>query len=150
MKKIDLRKLFPEYKLDCFIEVPDEDAEAFAASMTKETAAIYFQSERDEATHNRKMYRYRAHYSLDRGDGIENDNEYSVPSPEEIFEDELMREQLYAALKKLSDKQATRIHAHFYLGMSKVNIAKADGVNEKAVRVAIERGLHNLKISLDG
>jgi hypothetical protein len=43
MKEINLRTLFPEYELDCFIEVPDEDVEAFTASMTKETAAIYFE-----------------------------------------------------------------------------------------------------------
>lgn len=43
-------------------------------------------------------------------------------------------------------------YAHFILGMTKQDIARAEGVHEKVVRVAIERGLRRLekilKISL--
>ena len=45
----------------------------------------------------------------------------------------------------LPDKQAKRIYAHFILGMTKQDIARAEGVHEKVVRVAIERGLRHLE-----
>ena len=38
-----------------------------------------------------------------------------------------------------------RIYAHFVLGMSKTDIARAEGVDEKVVRLAIERGLRNME-----
>ena len=54
-------------------------------------------------------------------------------------------QELYAAISSLPDKQAKRIYAHFILGISKVDIARAEGVNEKVVRIAIERGLRNME-----
>ncbi len=36
-------------------------------------------------------------------------------------------------------------HDHFILGMTKQDIARAEGVHEKVVRVAIERGLRRLE-----
>ena len=50
-----------------------------------------------------------------------------------------------AAIASLPDKQAKRIYAHFILGMTKQDIARAEGVHEKVVRVAIERGLRRLE-----
>ena len=52
---------------------------------------------------------------------------------------------LQEAVASLPDKQAKRIYAHFILGMSKRAIARTEGVDEKVVRVAIERGLRNLE-----
>ena len=46
---------------------------------------------------------------------------------------------------RLPNKQAKRIYAHFILGMTKKDIARAEGVHEKVVRVAIERGLRSLE-----
>ena len=148
MKEINLRILFPEYELDCFVDVPSEDVEKFTASMTKETAAIYFEAEREESTSRRRLYRYKAHYSLDAGDGIEHDILHNPLPPHEIFERAQGKAQLYEALCRLPKKQLRRIYAHFFLGMSKADIARADGVDEKAVRVAIERGLRDIKIFL--
>ena len=54
-------------------------------------------------------------------------------------------QELHAAIASLPDKQAKRIHAHFILGMTKQDIARAEGVHEKVVRVAIERGLRRLE-----
>ena len=148
MKNINLRDLYPEYELDCFVEVPDGDAEAFIASMTKEAAEIYFDAQRAEHSYDERRRYHKAYYSLDRDDGIEK-AAHAFPSPEDIFEGELVREQLSDALSNLSDKQRRRMHAHFILGMSKVKIAKAEKVDEKVVRVAIERGLGNLKKFLE-
>ena len=57
-------------------------------------------------------------------------------------------EQLYAAIATLPDKQAKRIYAHFFLGMSKTAIAKAEGVRVNAVCEAIDRGLKSIEIYL--
>ena len=61
-------------------------------------------------------------------------------SPSEIYERKVTYEQLHAAIARLPDKQAKRIYAYYFLSMSKAAIAKAEGVSEKAVHVAIERG----------
>jgi RNA polymerase sigma-70 factor (ECF subfamily) len=42
-------------------------------------------------------------------------------------------QEIYAAINSLSDKQAKRIYAHFFLAMSKTAIAKAGGVRESIV-----------------
>lgn len=54
-------------------------------------------------------------------------------------------QELHAAIASLPNKQAKRIYAHFILGMTKQDIARAEGVHEKVVRVAIERGLRHLE-----
>ncbi len=46
-----------------------------------------------------------------------------------------------AAIASLPDKQAKRIYAHFFLGMSKTAIARAEGVSKVSVSESIERGL---------
>jgi RNA polymerase sigma-70 factor (ECF subfamily) len=45
----------------------------------------------------------------------------------------------------LPDKQAKRIYAYFFLGMSKAAIAKAEGVRESTIWESIERGLRNIE-----
>ena len=54
MKKVNLRDLYPDvYKTDHFVEVTEDVLEAIRAT------------ERAEAAYDRRMYRYKAHYSLD-------------------------------------------------------------------------------------
>ena len=61
MKKVNLRDLYPDvYKTDAFLEVTDE------------VQAVFQSDERAEAAYERKMYRYKAQYSLDCENGIEN------------------------------------------------------------------------------
>ncbi len=62
MTKINLRDYYPDsYTADCIIEVPDE------------VAAVMDSYERTEAAYYLRRYRHKAYYSLDRGDGMEND-----------------------------------------------------------------------------
>lgn len=133
MTRINLREYYPFYTSDYFIDVPDE------------VAALLLAHARYEATNKRRTYRHRAHYSLDRGDGIENGILFVSLSPCEIFERNVTNEQLHMAIASLPDKQAKRIYAHYFLGMNKAAIAKAEGVRESAVRDAIERGLKNIE-----
>ena len=60
MKKVNLRELYPDvYKTDHFVEVTEDVLETIRSA------------ERAEAAYDRRMYRYKAHYSLDCDNGIE-------------------------------------------------------------------------------
>lgn len=134
MAKINLRKYYPDYyDTDFIIEGPDE------------VAALMDSYEHAEAAYYLRRYRHKAYYSLDRGDGIEHDIVFVSLSPCEIYERKVTIEQLHAAIAALPDKQAKRIYAFYFLGISKSAIAKSEGVNESAVRDGIDRGLRNIE-----
>ena len=59
MQTINLKQYYPFCKEDIFVEVSDEIVEAFLLD------------KRAEAARDRKMFRYKAFYSLDCNDGIE-------------------------------------------------------------------------------
>lgn len=118
MKRINLRDLYPFYKSDIFVEVPDEVAELFKQINRKEHADF----------ERRRVH--KAYYSLNAEDGIEKDVVLLVLSPEEIYERKLSSQELYAAINSLPDKQAKRVYAHFFLDMSKSQIARIEGVQQ--------------------
>lgn len=133
MAIINLRDYYPFYTSDCFMEVSEEVAEMFK------------EFDRKEAAYRLRTYRHKAYYSLDRDDGLEHEAVFVSLSPHELYERKISMQELHAAISSLPDKQAKRIYAHFILGMAKKDIARAEGVDEKVVRVAIERGLKNLE-----
>ena len=97
MKKVNLRDLYPDvYKNDHFVEVTEDVLETIRAA------------ERVEAAYDRRMYRYKAHYSLDCDNGIENAILLKPQTPEMLLEEKQLREQLYAAVMALPEKQAKR------------------------------------------
>ena len=133
MKTINLRDLYPDvYKIDTYVEVSEEVLNAIQAA------------QRMEAAYERRMYRHKAHYSLDYGNGIEKATVSHAPTPEDIFEAKQQQERLYAAVMTLPEKQAKRLYAHFYLGMTPVEIAHAEGVDPSSVRRSIRNGLKRL------
>lgn len=133
MRKINLRELYPDiYKTDTFLEVTDE------------VQAVFLADKRAEAAYERQMYRYKAYYSLDHNNGIEKAVVQRPATPEEILEDKQLRDRLYAAVMALPDKQAKRIYAKYYLGMSAIEIAQAEGVDPRRVRDSIHLGLKKL------
>lgn len=134
MAKINLRKYYPNfYNTDYIIEVPEE------------VVALMDTYERADAAYYLRRYRHKAYYSLDRGDGIEYEILFVALNPCEIYERKVTAEQLHAAISALPDKQAKRIYAHYFMGMSKSDIAKAEGVGESAVRDSINRALQNIE-----
>ena len=133
MAIINLRDYYPFYTSDCFMEVSDEVAEMFK------------EFDRKEAAYRLRTYRHKAYYSLDRDDGLEHEAVFVALSPHELYERKVTMQELHAVIASLPDKQAKRIYAHFILGMTKQDIARAEGVHEKVVRVAIERGLRHLE-----
>lgn len=140
MKTINLKDYYPCYTQDTYLEVPDE------------LLAIFEEYAKAEAAYERKKYRYKTHYSLDRGDGIEHDILFVSLSPNEIYEHKLTSEQIHAAIASLPDNQAKRIYAHYFMGMRKTAIARAEGVSKVTVAESINRALksieHFLKKSL--
>ena len=133
MKKVNLRDLYPDvYKTDHFVEVTEDVLETIR------------DSERAEAAYDRRMYRYKAHYSLDCDNGIENAILMKPQTPETLLEEKQFQEQVYAAVMKLPEKQAKRIYARYYLGMAVNEIAEVEGVDPSRVRDSIRRGLKQL------
>lgn len=66
-------------------------------------------------------------------------------TPWEVYERKLTLAQLHAAVAALPDKQAKRINAFYFLGMSKAEIAKAEGVNKSQVSRSINKALNKLE-----
>ena len=108
MQTINLKQYYLFYTEDTFVEVSDEIVEAFLLD------------KRAEAARERKMYRYKAFYSLDCDDGIENAAiGWAQPSPEDcLMEKEVQAEyaellrRLYEAISSLTPSQAGKsIHA---------------------------------------
>ena len=118
MAIINLRDYYPFYTSDCFMEVSEEVAEMFK------------EFDRKEAAYRLRTYRHKAYYSLDRDDGLEHEAVFVALSPHELYERKVTMQELHAAIANLPDKQ---------------DIALAEGVHEKVVRVAIERGLRRLE-----
>ena len=109
MQTINLKQYYPFCKEDIFVEVSDEIVEAFLLD------------KRAEAARERKMFRYKAFYSLDCNDGIENAAiGWAQPSPEdhliekeELAEYEELIRRLYEAISSLPPMQARRVHARY-------------------------------------
>ena len=99
MKKINLRKLYPDvYTVDFFVDVTEEVMETIRAA------------ERAEAAYERKMYRYKAQYSLDCENGIENAVLLKPQTSEiikplgEMYMEEVTADDIRLALVPLSKK----------------------------------------------
>ena len=133
MKRINLREHYPFYNNDFYLEVTDKLAELFVLLNRIE-----------HAEYERRRVN-KAYYSLDANDGIERDIILLVLSPEDIYEKKLSRQELFAAVNSLPEKQAKRIYAHFFLGMSKAEIARLEGVNKSTVMRSIEQALKSME-----
>ena len=137
MKKINLRELYPDaYTTDFFVNVTEDVLETIQAS------------ERAEAAYERKMYRYKAQYSLDCENGIENTVLTKPQTPEMVLEEKQLQKQVYATVMKLPEKQAKRIYVRYYLCMTVNEIAAVEGVDPSRVRDSIRRGLKKLEKKL--
>ena len=138
MKTINLRDFYASvYSADFLCNVPDEVAELLL---------LY---RRLEKAQRRLIYNHKAHYSLNRNDGIENDAIRLAPSVHEIFEQKIMLRELYAAIHDLPNKQFKRLYAHFFLDMSYSHIAQIEHVHVTSVQQSIRRALVRLRKNLD-
>ena len=137
MQTINLKQYYPFCKEDIFVEVSDEIVEAFLLD------------KRAEAARDRKMFRYKAFYSLDCNDGIENAAiSWAQPSPEDyLIEKEELAEykelirRLYEAISSLPPMQARRVHARYMLGMKVKDIAAVEGITPSQAGKSIHHAL---------
>ena len=81
------------------------------------------------------------HSILDCENGIENAVLLKPQTPEMVLEENSFRSRVYAAVMKLPEKQAKRIYARYYLGMTVNEITEVEGVDSSRVRDSIRRGL---------
>ena len=141
MQTINLKQYYPFCTEDTFVEVSDEIAEAFLLD------------KRAEAARERKMYRYKAFYSLDCNDGIEKAAiGWAQPSPEDCLMEkeaqaeyaELLR-RLYEAISSLPPTQARRVHARYMLGMKVKDIAAMEGITPSQAGKSIHAALRRLR-----
>ena len=133
MTTINLRKFYPFYTHDEYIEISDE----VAAAMTD--------ADRLESNYRRKIYYHRAQYSLDCGDGIENSALFFALASDEIYEHKWTIEQIYAALNALPEKQWRRVYDYYICGVRQVEIARREGVSVSNVSTGIRHGLKNMR-----
>lgn len=131
---INLRDFYPWYIHDEFMEVSEEIAAELFADIRRERAYL------------RRTFYNKAHYSLDAEDGIEAAAlACHTDNPEAVF---AMMENhcgLCRALNSLPEIQGRRVEAHYLLGMSRKEIAEAEGVSESAVNQSIDRGLQAMR-----
>ena len=133
MKEINLREFYPWYMEDVMVEVTEEVAEELLAGQR------YIKASR------RRIYRNKAHYSLDAEDGIEYSACLHEPTPQELLERMETFLRLWNALNSLPEIQGRRIDAHIILGKSIKEIAEVEGVHEESIRQSIKRGLERMK-----
>ena len=133
MTTINLKDFYPWYTHDEYIEVSEEVADELRASR------LY------EAAYQRRIVRNKAQYSLDCEDGIEYSACLHEPTPQELLERMGLFVRLWNALNSLPEVQGRRVDACVILGKTYSEVAEAEGVDESAVRRAVERGLENMK-----
>ena len=130
MKEINLREYYPFYNMDVYLEVSDE------------IAGQLDRFKLDEEAHRVRVLRAKAYFSLNRGDGIEKDENGNVIDPMEPSAGTIYE------LINTSERQRRRLLAFYLDGKSKSQIAREEGVSENSVRDSIQGGLMRLKKSL--
>ena len=136
MAVINLRDVYPFYDEDQFVEVEEDVFEVFQLFKRKEKA--------DE----RRIYRNKAFYSLDRQDGIELEALTKEPPSSEAGNARLMNERVQILMCGLTKKQFSRIYAHFFLGMSYADIARKEKKDRSSIYESVKRGVERLKRKL--
>ena len=138
MIEINLREFYPDcYKSDYFVEVPDEVAE------------LLLLLRRHEQSQRRRIYRHKAHFSLDIYEAVEREAVLQGPTTEDIFERFAEQDQLHAAMMALTEKQRSRLYAHFFFNMSYTKIAEQEGIDVSTVRKSIQRAIRQLQRRVD-
>ena len=106
---------------------------------------MFLDDARHEMAYQRRLSRHKAQYSLDCDDGIEYSACLHEPTPQELLERMELFIRLWNALNSLPEVQGRRVDACVILGKTYSEVAEAEGVDESAVRRAVERGLENMK-----
>ena len=117
--------------------------------MPDEVAELLILLRRHEQSQRRRIYKHKAHYSLDIYEIVEREVVLQTPSAEEVFAHLTEQKLLYDALSILTEKQRFRLYAHFFLNMSYTRIAKQEGVDVSTVRKSVQQALRKLQSQMD-
>lgn len=129
---INLKRYYPYMTENVMLEVSDEIAAAL--SMGGRLCDSY-----------KRQKRRNGECSLDTDPGFEADVLRQPTTPDEYVEARETTLALYDALAQLPPTQARRVYQHYLLGMSKAEIAAAEGVGRSRICCSIERGLASMK-----
>ena len=139
MAIINLRRYYPHYPKDKFLEVPDEVADALEEGRLIE----------NRQDHKRKYYHV---YSMDCTPTIENHAMFLVLSPEELLIQEideaaaeLTLVRLAEAMTQLSPIQARRLHARYALKKKFREIAAAEGVSGSCANESVTSAIKKMQ-----
>ena len=139
MAIINLRRYYPHYSKDKFIDVSDE------------VAAALDEGKRIERRQDKKRTYYHV-YSIDQTPAIENHTMFLMLSPEELLihdEDEaaveLMLANLALAMTQLSPVQARRLHARYVLKKKYREIAADEGVTSSCATESVTCAIKKLQ-----
>ena len=139
MAIINLRRYYPHYLKDKFIEVPDDVADTLE------------EGRRIENRQDNKRTYYHV-YSLDHRPAIENHAMFLVLSPEELMiqaEDEaaadLMLEHLADAMLLLSPIQTRRLYVRYTLKKKYREIAADEGVSGSCATESVTSAVRKLQ-----
>ncbi len=136
MPKINLKHYYDHIEEDMIVEITEEEYTVFKDSKRKENAL------------ERQMYRYHGQYSLDADDGTENEILKNSLTLCDLYELKTTNEQIHKVIDLLPEKQARRIRAYFFDGMSQADIANAEGVSKAAVSTSISESFKFLEKNL--
>lgn len=109
---------------------------------------ILHESTQQEHSYARKKYRWHAQYSLDRADGIDQNNAPVTDELENLFLSIEDRRALYAALQRLSSLQRRRLLMRYEEKLTYSEIARREGVAPRVAQRSIERALVKLNLML--
>ena len=136
MKTIILNNYYPHLTERVILEVSDEIAVTLSIGGRLCDSYKRRKREHDEC-------------SLDSTPGFEADVTFPPLTPEQVLETTENRAALYAAIDQLPPVQARRVYAHYILGISRADLARAEGVGISRISGSIDRGLLNLKNILE-
>ena len=132
MTTINLKRYYPYMTENVMLEVSDEIAATL--SMGGRLCDSY-----------KRQKRRNGECSLDTDPGFEVNVLRQPLTPDEYIEARETTFALYDALAQLPPTQARRVYQHYLLGMSKAEIAAAEGVGRSRICCSIERGLAAMK-----
>ena len=129
MITVNLKDLYYWCKEDVLVEITEEMLEAMKAA------------DRQESAYKRRTYRYKAHYTLDMGDGIINECVVKPETPEEAYIREETTRELFSAIGKLTQVQQQRLIAYYFEDMNFRQIAAIEGMNHSSVIQSVKAAL---------
>lgn len=136
MKMIILNDYYPHLTERITMEVSDEIAVTLSTGGRLGDSYKRRKREHDEC-------------SLDSTPGFEADVTFPPLTPEQVMVNRENRAAIHAAIDQLPPIQARRVYAHYILGISRADLARAEGVGISRISGSIDRGLLNLKNILE-